>query len=63
VIRAQIVKVEDWESAAAKFESLVELKPAEEDKVEEDKVEEDKVEEDKVEEVEIKEKSTETNKD
>ena len=63
VIRAQIVKVEDWESAAAKFESLVELKPAEEDKVEEDKVEEDKVEEDKVEEVETKEKSTETNKD
>ena len=30
VIRAQIIKVEDWESAAAKFESLVELKPAEE---------------------------------
>ncbi|MGA1547513.1 MAG: 30S ribosomal protein S6 [bacterium] len=30
VIRAQIIKVEDWESAAAKFESLVDLKPAEE---------------------------------
>ena len=59
VIRAQIVKVEDWESAAAKFESLVELKPAEEDKVEEDKVEEDKDSDA----AETKEKSTETNKD
>lgn len=73
VIRAQIIKVEDWESAAAKFESLVELKPAEEtseeEKVEEEKAEEEKVEEEKVEEdddsdaVETEEESIETNED
>ena len=61
VIRAQIVKVEDWESAAAKFESLVELKPAEEAS-EEEKVEE--VEEgDDSDAVETEEEPTETNED
>jgi small subunit ribosomal protein S6 len=58
VIRAQIIKVEDWESAAAKFESLVELKPAEEAS-EEEKVEED----DDSDAVETEEESTETNED
>lgn len=63
VIRAQIIKVEDWESAAAKFESLVELKPAEEAS-EEEKVEEEKVEEDDDSDaVETEEESTETNED
>jgi small subunit ribosomal protein S6 len=63
VIRAQIIKVEDWESAAAKFESLVELKPAEETS-EEEKVEEEKVEEDDDSDaVETEEESTETNED
>ena len=63
VIRAQIIKVEDWESAAAKFESLVELKPAEETS-EEEKVEEEKVEEDdNSDAVETEEESTETNED
>jgi len=61
VIRAQIIKVEDWESAAAKFESLVELKPVEEAS-EEEKVEE--VEEgDDSDAVETEEEPTETNKD
>ena len=58
VIRAQIVKVEDWESAAAKFESLVELKPAEEAS-EEEGVKEDNDSDA----VETEEKSTETNED
>ena len=63
VIRAQIIKVEDWESAAAKFESLVELKPAEETS-EEEKVEEEKVEEDDDSDaVETEEESIETNED
>ena len=63
MIRAQIIKVEDWESAAAKFESLVELKPAEEAS-EEEKVEEEKVEEDDDSDaVETEEESTETNED
>ena len=58
VIRAQIVKVEDWESAAAKFESLVELKPAEEAS-EEEGVKEDNDSDA----VETEEESTETNED
>jgi len=63
VIRAQIIKVEDWESAAAKFESLVELKPAEETS-EEEKVEEEKVEDDDDSDaVETEEESIETNED
>ena len=58
VIRAQIIKVEDWESAAAKFESLVELKPAEEAS-EEEGVKKDNDSDA----VETKEESTETNED
>ncbi len=58
VIRAQIIKVEDWESAAAKFESLVELKPAEEAS-EEEGVKEDNDSDA----VETEEESTETNED
>ena len=58
MIRAQIIKVEDWESAAAKFESLVELKPVEEAS-EEEKVEEG----DDSDAVETEEEPTETNKD
>ena len=58
VIRAQIIKVEDWESAAAKFESLVELKPAEEAS-EEEGVKEDNDSDT----VETEEESTETNED
>ena len=58
VIRAQIIKVEDWESAAAKFESLVELKSAEEASDEgEDK------EDDDSDAVETEDESTETNED
>ena len=48
----------DWESASAKFESLVELKPAEEAS-EEEKVEED----DDSDAVETEEESTKTNED
>ena len=58
VIRAQIIKVEDWESAAAKFESLVELKPAEEAS-EEEEVKEDNDSDA----VETEEESIETNED
>ena len=58
MIRAQIIKVEDWESAAAKFESLVELKSAEEASDEgEDK------EDDDSDAVETEDESTETNED
>ena len=53
VIRAQIIKVEDWESAAAKFESIVELKPAEEANEEDNDSDA----------VETEEESTETNED
>ncbi|MAC43232.1 MAG: 30S ribosomal protein S6 [Deltaproteobacteria bacterium] len=58
VIRAQIIKVEDWESAAAKFESLVELKPAEEASEEEEVKEVNDSDA-----VETEEESTETNED
>ena len=58
MIRAQIIKVEDWESAAAKFESLVELKSAEEASDEgEDK------EDDDSDAVETEDESTEPNED
>ena len=58
VIRAQIIKVENWESAAAKFESLVELKPAEEASKEEGVKEDNDSDA-----VETEEESTETNED
>ena len=58
VIRAQIIKVEDWESAAAKFESLVDLKPAEEASEEEEVKEVNDSDA-----VETEEESTETNED
>ena len=58
MIRAQLIKVEDWESAAAKFESLVELKPAEEASEEEGGDEDDDSDA-----VETEDESTETNED